>query len=87
MAFPPTIRLIRGYLIDYLSKDRPLTFTLENIRRLLSSKQLTLQQILETIDKIEEDPLCVPYISREEKRRKLEKLRKALSNLPELEGR
>jgi hypothetical protein len=84
LAFPPNVRLIRGCVIDYLSRDVPLIRVVENVRVLLSARELTLSEVLKVVDKVEDDPLCTPYISKAEKQRKLKQLRKALASLESL---
>ncbi|MCX8176389.1 MAG: hypothetical protein N3E48_04065, partial [Candidatus Bathyarchaeota archaeon] len=87
--FPPTIRLVRGYIIDYLVGSLDGSVNLEkvfnNIRGVVVSKQLTLDEVLNTIDNIEHDPLCLPYLPKIEKTRRLRRLKKMLSDLANIE--
>ncbi|MGP3667980.1 MAG: hypothetical protein ACKD6N_02560 [Candidatus Bathyarchaeota archaeon] len=87
--FPPTIRLVRGYIIDYLVDSLEGSVNPEkvfsNIRGIILSKQLTLDEVLNTIDNIEHDPLCLPYLPKIEKIRRLRRLRKLLSELSSIE--
>ncbi len=84
--FPQNIRLVRSCLIDYLSdKNISLENVFSNIRKIVSSRQLTVEEALKVIEKIEEDPLCLPHIPRIERKRKLAKLKKLLENLSDIE--
>jgi hypothetical protein len=81
-VFPPEVRLVRGCLIGYLSKEHPsLKEACKTITAVISSGQLTLKEVLKIIDDIEKDPLCLPYIPKTEKKRKLKQLRKLLANI------
>ena len=84
--FPPNVILVRSCLIDYLSgKNVSLENVFGTIKRVVYSKQLTVEEALKVIEKIEEDPLCLPHIPRIERRRRLSKLKKLLENLNDLE--
>jgi hypothetical protein len=85
-VFPPEVRLVRGYLIDYLSKEHfSLEQTYKVIMVVINSRQLTLREVLKIIGHLEEDPLCVPYVSKVKKTEKLKRLRKLLSSLTNME--
>ena len=76
------VRLVRECLIDYLNgKHLNPEEVYKTIIGVVSSYQLTLEEVLEIIDNMEEDPLCLPYIPRTEKTRKLEQLKKLLQNV------
>jgi hypothetical protein len=64
-----------------LGKDFSAEQICNAIMDVVSAHQLTLERVLRIIGDIEEDPLCLPYISKAEKRRKLKRLRKLLSTL------
>ncbi|RLI05976.1 hypothetical protein DRO26_00585 [Candidatus Bathyarchaeota archaeon] len=84
--FSPDVRLVRSFLIDYLSEqDISLRQIFEVIKGEISQKQLSLDDVLKIIDKVEEDPLSVPYVPRVEKLKKLNQLRKLLKCLEDLE--
>lgn len=84
--FPQNVRLIRSCLIDYLNdKNISLENVFNSIKKIVSTKQLTVWEALKVIEKIEEDPLCLPHIPRIERRRKLAKLKKLLENLSDIE--
>jgi len=78
---------VRGCVIDYLAgREETVKNILASIRSLLTSEQLTLEDVIAIIDRIEEDPLCIPHITKAEKTEKLNQLRKALSKLTDLEA-
>ncbi|RLI02827.1 hypothetical protein DRO30_02005 [Candidatus Bathyarchaeota archaeon] len=86
--FPPTVRLVRGYIIDYLSSlegSINLEWVFNSIKGIIVSKQLTLDEVLKIIDNIEHDPLCLPYLPKIEKIRRLRKLRRLLADLANIE--
>jgi len=80
-VFPPEVRLVRGYLIDYLGKEFSPEQICKAIMDAVGTHQLTLEKVLEIIDDIEKDPLCLPYIPKTVKNKKLKQLRKLLASI------
>lgn len=86
MPLSETKQWIRARVIDYasgLKEDVPLESVLEAVKQAVTTTLLTKEEILKVIDKIEEDPLCLMYITREEKIRKLKQLKDVLSDMEE----
>jgi len=88
LVFPPSVRQVRGPVLDYVTgarREATLDWAFRAVREVITSRQLAKKEVLRVIDKIEEDPLCLPYVSREEKMRKLNSLKKLLTDLVDIE--
>lgn len=85
MAFPQSVRQVRAYVLDYVRGTAALNRAFEAVKEAVTSKQLTKDEVLKVVGKIEEDPLSLPYMSREEKIGKLKPLKKLLADLADME--
>ena len=75
--------------MDYMTEggeNVTLDWVLDAIKEVVASNQLTWEDVLKVIDKIEEDPLCpFPHISKDNKKRKLTPLKKILAALADID--
>ncbi len=77
---------MRARVLDYasgLKKDVELESVFEDAKKAVKSARLTKNDIFKVIGRIEEDPLSLMYISREEKNRKLRQLKDLLTDIEE----
>ncbi|RLE84452.1 MAG: hypothetical protein DRJ67_10555 [Thermoprotei archaeon] len=75
------LKWIRGSILSYVTGGITLRMVVGRIRRALKSYGVKKGEVIAIIDVIQDSPVYLPSLSRDEKASKLEPLRRALEEM------